>query len=131
MDKKYDCSKVIDYVHEMKRMCDLYSDYCDGRCPLVNCPDCRYTDELTEEHIEAVQKWSDEHPEKPKKVEVTKRDDEGLMTAVVTKICDYAIANNLSPNESLKIVSGNILALLEIASFDNWEGKNPNDSPNS
>ena len=131
MDKKYDCSKVIDYVHEMKRMCNLYSDYCDGKCPLANYPDCRYTDELTEKHIEAVQKWSDEHPEKPVKVEVTKRDDEGLMTAVVTKICDYAIANNLSPNESLKIVSENILALLEIASFNNWEGENPNDSPNS
>lgn len=128
---KYDCSKVIDYVHEMKRMCNLYSDFCDGRCPLANYPDCRYTDELTEEHVEAVQKWSDGHPEKPEKVEVTKRDDEGLMTAIVTKICDYAIANNLSPDESLKIVSGNILALLEIASFDNWEGKNPNDSPNS
>lgn len=131
MDKKYDCSKVIDYVHEMKRMCDLYSYHCDGKCPLANYPDCRYTDELTEKHIEAVQKWSDGHPEKPEKVEVTKRDDEGLMTAIVTKICNYAIANNLSPDESLKIVSENILALLEIASFDNWEGENPNDSPNS
>lgn len=130
MGKKYDCSKVIDYVHEMKRMCDLYSYHCDGKCPLANYPDCRYTDELTEKHIEAVQKWSDGHPGKPEKVEVTKRDDEGLMTAIVTKICDYAIANNLSPNESLKIVSENILALLEIASFDNWEGKNSNDSPN-
>lgn len=113
---KYDCSKVIDYVHEMKRMCDLYYKSC-ADCPLG--PNCG-TDEITEKHIEVVQKWSDSHPEKPEKVEVNRRDDEGLITAVVTKICDYAIANNLSPDESLKIVSENILAILEIASFNNW-----------
>ena len=117
---KYDCSKVIDYVHEMKRMCDLYYKSCAECCPLANCPNCRYTDEITEKHIEAVQKWSDSHPEKPEKVEVNRRDDEGLLTAVVTKICDYAVNNNLSPDESLKIVSENILAILEIASFNNW-----------
>lgn len=114
---KYDCSKVIDCVHEMKRMCG--ANDCPN-CPLSRFKDCRDINNLTQERIEAVQKWSDEYPEKPEKVEVTKRDDEGLLTAVVTKICDYAIANNLSPDESLKIVSENILAILEIASFNNW-----------
>lgn len=114
---KYDCSKVIDCVHEMKRMCG--ANDCPN-CPLSRFKDCRDINNLTQERIEAVQKWSDNHPEKSEKVEVNRRDDEGLITTVVTKICDYAIANNLSPDESLKIVSENILAILEIASFNNW-----------
>lgn len=114
---KYDCSKLLDFIHEMNRMCDEIDCH---NCSLYELTNCGDMNNFTQKHIDAIQKWSDSHPEKPEKVEVNRRDDEGLMTAVVAKICDYAIANNLSPDESLKIVSGNILALLEIASFNNW-----------
>ena len=57
---KYDCSKTIDYAHEFTRMCD---DGC-GVCPLYKAG-CGLK-KLTEETIAIVQKWSDEHPEKPK-----------------------------------------------------------------
>lgn len=64
---KYDCSKTIDFFHEMERMCNSYP-ICGG-CPLIgtNCGGKN----VTKEQISAVQKWSDEHPEKPK---LTKKD---------------------------------------------------------
>ena len=56
---RYDCNNVLDYAHEAKRMCEAVGD-----CP--NCPlnglDCEAT-EITPEHVEIVQKWSDTHPE--------------------------------------------------------------------
>lgn len=65
---KYDCTKTIDYVHELKRMCAALrprpSRNC-LECPLVDL-DCLAVKDITEKHIAIVQKWSDEHPEKPK-----------------------------------------------------------------
>lgn len=65
---KYDCSKTHDYVHEFKRMCAEMNCIGDD-CPLAS-KGCRL-ERITDEHIQIVQKWSDEHPEKPK---LTKKD---------------------------------------------------------
>ena len=62
--KKYDCSKTLDYVHEVARACDKYVS-CGNGCPLINRV-CTNVTNVTQEDIDAVQKWSDEHPELPK-----------------------------------------------------------------
>ena len=48
--------------------------------------------------------------------------DVAFLTSIIKQICDYAIANDMNPNETLKDVSESILALLEISSFDGWVG---------
>ena len=66
--KKYDCSKTLDYAHEFKRMCVGRS--CRGdHCPFLG-KSCS-PDSITDEHIQILQKWSDEHPEPLK---LTKKD---------------------------------------------------------
>lgn len=63
--KKYDCSKTLDYIHELRRMCKEYTNSsCEG-CPFRNM-DCTFVLDITQEHIAIIQRWSDEHPEKPK-----------------------------------------------------------------
>ena len=56
-----DCNKVLDCLHELNRMCSHMPDDCKV-CPLhkIGC-DALY---LRQEHIDIIQKWSDEHPEK-------------------------------------------------------------------
>lgn len=55
------CNNTLEYKHELFRMCDSYQRCCDG-CPLNDKP-CRGLESISEESIEAIQKWSDEHPE--------------------------------------------------------------------
>ena len=45
------------------------------------------------------------------------------MTQVISLIASYAIENKMSPNETIKTVAENMLCLLEIATFENWEKK--------
>lgn len=63
---KYDCTKTIDYAHELQRMCAANDDgrACSG-CPLFGLG-CSESKDITERYVSIVQKWSDEHPEKPK-----------------------------------------------------------------
>ena len=69
--KKYDCSKVLDFKHEKGRMCEM-TDGCDNCClghvqklreALCELR-CDWISAITENEIAALQKWSDEHPEK-------------------------------------------------------------------
>ena len=73
--KKYDCSKTLDYIHEQGRMCN--DTRCEG-CPFRNI-NCAFVSDITQEHIDIVQKWSDEHPEAP---ELTNREYEFLSAFV-------------------------------------------------
>ena len=59
---KYDCTKTLDYHHEKERLCASFDCGYEHSCPLTD-TDCN---DVTEEHIRIVQKWSDEHPEPPK-----------------------------------------------------------------
>ena len=67
--KKYDCSKVLDFKHEKDRMCKIIDD-CDNCCfgHLIRPKDgellCDCFSDITENEISALQKWSDEHPQK-------------------------------------------------------------------
>ena len=67
-----DCNKTINFLHELKRLCDS-RDGCVAnadnkeRCPMFGiCEDAltRICAEDVETAIETVQKWSDEHPKK-------------------------------------------------------------------
>ncbi len=49
--------------------------------------------------------------------------DGELLTQVISLIASYAIENKMSPNETIKTVAENMLFLLEIATFENWEKK--------
>jgi len=48
--------------------------------------------------------------------------DADFMTNIICSICNYAVANDMSPNETIKIVAENLLAILEISNFDGWKG---------
>lgn len=118
---KYDCSKLLDFVHEMNRMCDEINDC--RNCSLYELTNCGDMNNFTQKHIDAIQKWSDTHPEKSKKDEVNQRNDAELLSTVISKICNYAVDNNLSPDESLRAVSKQILAMLNVASFESWKSE--------
>lgn len=49
--------------------------------------------------------------------------DNELMVQVISLIASYAIENDMSPNETIKTVAENMLGLLKIATFENWERK--------
>lgn len=65
---KYDCSKILDYRHEWNRMCDaIFNEGCDN-CPIKEAGEsCYHIHFITQKHIEIIQKWSNEHPEKTRK----------------------------------------------------------------
>ena len=50
--------------------------------------------------------------------------DEELITSVIGTICNYAVENGLEPNDTLKTMAENILALLEICNFNQWGRRN-------
>lgn len=59
---RYDCNKTLDFIHEFHRMCDEYSVSACNDCPLEN-KLCNPIEEINEEMIAIVQKWSDENEE--------------------------------------------------------------------
>lgn len=66
MGRKYDCSKVLDFLHERERMCKLFRGAVDMRnsckgCPLTDgdsCFTCRRGN-FKQKHIDILQTWSD------------------------------------------------------------------------
>lgn len=67
-----DCSKTIDFLSELKRLCDTRDECVANAANKEDCPMfgiCKLTHSKTcakdaEKAIEIVQKWSDEHPKK-------------------------------------------------------------------
>ena len=47
--------------------------------------------------------------------------DEEFLADIISQICNYAVKKGYEPNETLKIISENILTLLEISTFNNWK----------
>lgn len=58
--KKYNCNNKLEYVHEVRRMCNA-NHFCDN-CPLRDLT-CSVVEKISPEHIRCVQKWSDANPE--------------------------------------------------------------------
>lgn len=48
--------------------------------------------------------------------------DTDFMTHIVCEICDYAVQNEMEPNDTLNTIADNIKALLKISTFNNWKG---------
>ena len=48
-------------------------------------------------------------------------EDDEFMSHIICEITEYAVENNMEPDDTLKTVADNILMLLEIASFNNME----------
>ena len=53
--------------------------------------------------------------------EVKLSNDAKFMSHIITEICDYAIDNNMSPNDTMEIIANNLLTILSISTFENWE----------
>ena len=51
-------------------------------------------------------------------------DDTDFFTNILAQICDYAVKNNLQPDETIEIVAENMLSLLKISTFNEWGEKN-------
>ena len=47
--------------------------------------------------------------------------DEEFMTHIITEICDYAVDNDMEPNDTLSTIADNIKAILEISTFNGWK----------
>ena len=63
--KKYDCNKVLDCIHELRRLCDGNGNKsCEDGCPLHGYSCSPWS--MTQTEINILQKWSDEHLEPPK-----------------------------------------------------------------
>lgn len=67
-----DCSKTINFLHELKRLCDTRDECVANAANKEDCPMfgvCKLTDSKicandAKKAIKTVQKWSDEHPVK-------------------------------------------------------------------
>lgn len=46
--------------------------------------------------------------------------DMKFLSNILSQICDYAVDNNLEPDDTIKTIADNMKALCEIASFNNW-----------
>lgn len=45
--------------------------------------------------------------------------DEEFMTHVLCEIAEYAVKNDMEPDDTLRTIANNILQLLEISTFNN------------
>lgn len=64
---KMDCSKTADFLMEWKRLCSSRLCHTGGKCPMLFFCDIateKFHDAIIKDAIEALQKWSDEHPRK-------------------------------------------------------------------
>lgn len=67
-----DCSKTINFLSELQRLCDsrtrcVADEANKGQCPMLGCCEDALTKISIEDAtklVEIIQKWSDEHPKK-------------------------------------------------------------------
>ena len=50
-------------------------------------------------------------------------EDMNFLLAIITQICNYSVKNNMVPDETIKTISGSMLSLLKISTFNNWKGE--------
>lgn len=50
-------------------------------------------------------------------------EDMGFLLDIITQICNYSVKNNMVPDETIKTISGSMLSLLKISTFNNWKGE--------
>ena len=47
--------------------------------------------------------------------------DTKFMAFLIKEICDYAVDNNMSPDDTIKTIATNLLTLLSISTFEHWQ----------
>lgn len=47
--------------------------------------------------------------------------DADFMSHIIIEICDFAVKNEMEPNDTLRTIADNIKALLNISTFNNWK----------
>ena len=50
------------------------------------------------------------------------RDDMEFVMDIMTEIAEYAVKNQMIPDETIKTVAENMIALLEIITLNEWKG---------
>lgn len=50
--------------------------------------------------------------------------EEEFLAHIISEICDFAVDNDMEPNDTLSTVADNIKAILEISNFNSWRGSN-------
>ena len=48
--------------------------------------------------------------------------DEKFLAHIIIEICNYAVENQMEPDDVLKTVANDILVTLTIATYNNWKG---------
>lgn len=48
-------------------------------------------------------------------------DEKEFMTHIITEICDYAVENDMEPDDTLSTVADNLKAILKISTFNGWK----------
>ena len=43
-----------------------------------------------------------------------------FMSRLISEICDFARDNDMEPDDTLKTVAENLLALLKVSTFNHW-----------
>ena len=44
------------------------------------------------------------------------------MTDIISRICDFAVVNQMPPTDTVRTVGENLEAISEISNFDGWKG---------
>ena len=52
----------------------------------------------------------------------TEMRDAEFMTDIISRICNYAVANQMQPTDTVRTVGENLEAICEISNFDSWKG---------
>lgn len=52
----------------------------------------------------------------------TEMRDAEFMTDIISRICDFAVANQMPPTDTVRTVGENLEAISEISNFDGWKG---------
>ena len=46
--------------------------------------------------------------------------DAEFIANIISEICNYAIENEMEPDDTVRTIANNLLAILEISTFNNW-----------
>lgn len=52
----------------------------------------------------------------------TEMRDTEFMTDIISRICNYAVANQMPPTDTVRTVGENLEAISAISNFDGWKG---------
>lgn len=89
--------------------CDRYEVSCVGEgCGKLEAPKEEHTEERTETHA----------CEKEKKA---MNDDAKFQAHILSEICCYALEQDMDPDDTVRAVANNLLAMLDFCTFKNWK----------